>query len=60
MRDLCKTCVFDKYNCYYPMGGNVKPGLDEKGNGCIVACEMYEKDEGQDYLAEKSLQAGRN
>lgn len=46
--DMCETCVFAKYDCWYPMGGKVVAGWDDKGVGIIVACKNYEKDEGQD------------
>jgi hypothetical protein len=44
-KNICNTCVFDKYDCRHMMGGRVK--VDWKA-GTITACDNYEKDEGQD------------
>ena len=46
--NVCETCVYYKYNNCWPTPQTVVPGWDDKGNGIIVACKQYEKDEGQD------------
>ena len=58
--NMCETCVFAKYDCWYPMGGKVVAGWDDKGVGIIVACKNYEKDEGQneEYEAEFNKKYG--
>ena len=51
--NMCETCVFAKFDCWYPMGGKVVAGWDDKGIGIIVACKNYEKDNGQSSEYEK-------
>ena len=51
--NMCETCVFAKFDCWYPMGGKVVAGWDDKGAGIIVACKNYEKDDGQSIEYEK-------
>ena len=51
--NMCETCVFAKFDCWYPMGGKVVAGWDDKGVGIIVACKNYEKDNGQSSEYEK-------
>ena len=54
--NMCETCVFAKFDCWYPMGGKVVAGWDDKGVGIIVACKNYEKDNGQSSEYEKEYE----
>jgi hypothetical protein len=42
-KEICETCIYDKYDCYYMMGGNVKVDFKRK---IIVGCDKYEDEAG--------------
>jgi len=44
-KDICETCIYNRYNCMYMMGGNVKADFERK---IITECDNYKQDEGQD------------
>jgi hypothetical protein len=44
-KEICETCIYNKYNCMYMMGGNVKADYNKK---ILVECMIYEQDKGQD------------
>ena len=37
-KEICGTCIYNKYNCMYMMGGNVTADFERK---IIIGCDNY-------------------